>query len=209
MKTATHNQAAAQKGNVRANSLVSAGWLAEHLDDPSVRVVEVDVSPAAYEEWHIDGATLWGIYHDLKDDQYHLVDSVRLEQLLARSGITPESTVVFYGYAPCMGLWLMELYGHLDVRILDCSRETWRARGVSLEQHNSRSRMERLSPSRSGPAAASDPRRSACRHQFHEHYPRRCQVNIRVPRRALLAFGWSGGTRSHRPHSVGDPPADR
>jgi thiosulfate/3-mercaptopyruvate sulfurtransferase len=52
-----------------------------------------------------------------------------MEQLLARSGITPASTVVFYGYAPAMGLWLMALYGHRDVRILDCARDAWRAEG--------------------------------------------------------------------------------
>ena len=39
----------------------------------------------------------------------------------------PDTTVVLYGYAPAMGLWLMKLYGHQDVRILDCSRDTWHA----------------------------------------------------------------------------------
>jgi thiosulfate/3-mercaptopyruvate sulfurtransferase len=52
-----------------------------------------------------------------------------VERLVARSGIGPDSTVVFYGYAPALGLWLMKLYGHTDVRILDCSRDTWRAGG--------------------------------------------------------------------------------
>jgi thiosulfate/3-mercaptopyruvate sulfurtransferase len=48
---------------------------------------------------------------------------------MARSGIDPGCTVVFYGYAPALGLWLMKLYGHRDVRILDCSRDTWRSAG--------------------------------------------------------------------------------
>ena len=48
---------------------------------------------------------------------------------MARSGIGPDSTVVFYGYAPALGLWVMKLYGHRDVRILDCSRDAWRAAG--------------------------------------------------------------------------------
>lgn len=107
--------------------LVDPDWLAEHLSDPKVRVVEVDVSPAAYNDWHIDGAVLWNIYTDLKDPDYRLVSPSELEVLLARSGITPESTVVFYGYGPALGLWLMKLYGHADARILDCSRETWRS----------------------------------------------------------------------------------
>jgi len=109
--------------------LVDPAWLAGHLNDPDVRVIEVDVSPAAYDDWHIDGAVLWNIYSDLKDAGYRTVGTAALERLVERSGIGPHSTVVFYGYAPALGLWLMKLYGHPDVRILDCSRDTWRAGG--------------------------------------------------------------------------------
>jgi thiosulfate/3-mercaptopyruvate sulfurtransferase len=109
--------------------LVDPGWLAGHLNDPHVRVVEVDVSPAAYGNWHIEGAVLWNVYTDLKDASYRTVGTAALERLVARSGIGADSTVVFYGYAPALGLWLMKLYGHSDVRILDCSRDTWRAGG--------------------------------------------------------------------------------
>ncbi len=110
-------------------ALVEPGWLAAHLGDPDLRVVEVDVSPAAYDDWHIDGAVLWNVYQDLKDADYRPVDTGALQRLLARLGIRPQSTVVFYGYAPALGLWLMKLYGHVDVRILDGSREAWRAAG--------------------------------------------------------------------------------
>ena len=109
--------------------LVDPGWLHAHLSDPRVRVVEVDVSPAAYNDWHIDGAVLWNVYADLKDADYRLTGTAALERLAARSGIGPDSTVVFYGYAPALGLWLMKLHRHADVRILDCSRDTWRAAG--------------------------------------------------------------------------------
>jgi thiosulfate/3-mercaptopyruvate sulfurtransferase len=109
--------------------LVDPGWLAKHLNDPDLQVIEVDVSRAAYDSWHIDGAVLWNIYTDLKDASYHTVGADALERLVARSGIGPDSTVVFYGYAPALGVWLMKLYGHRDVRVLDCSRDTWRAGG--------------------------------------------------------------------------------
>jgi thiosulfate/3-mercaptopyruvate sulfurtransferase len=109
--------------------LVSPQWLEAQLGNPCVRVVEVDVSPVTYDDWHIDGAVLWNIYADLKDADYRLVGTAALERLVVRSGIRPDSTVVFYGYAPALGLWLMELYGHRDVRILDCSRDAWRAEG--------------------------------------------------------------------------------
>src|SRR6516164_2854988 len=111
--------------------LVEPAWLADHVDDTNVRVVEVDVSAAAYNDWHIDGAVLWNVYADLKDADYHLADNAALERLVARSGIDLDSIVVFYGYSPALGLWLMKLYGHPDVRILNCSRDTWQAKGYS------------------------------------------------------------------------------
>lgn len=109
--------------------LVDPAWLQAHLSDPRLRVVEVDVSAAAYNTWHIPGATLWNIYTDLKDTEYRPVGTHALEQLVARSGIDPDSTVVFYGYAPALGVWLLENFGHPDARILDCARDTWRAAG--------------------------------------------------------------------------------
>jgi thiosulfate/3-mercaptopyruvate sulfurtransferase len=109
--------------------LVSPNWLTEHISDPQVRVVEVDVSAAEYDDWHIESAVLWNIYTDLKDGEYRPVDTATIEGLLARSGIQPESTVVFYGYAPALGFWLLSSYGHADMRILDCSRAAWRSGG--------------------------------------------------------------------------------
>jgi thiosulfate/3-mercaptopyruvate sulfurtransferase len=129
MKTVTRRAASKPGPGAGDGVLVDPQWLHDHLADPHVRVVEVDVSPAAYDDWHIDGAVLWNIYRDLKDADYRLVGTTALEPLLARSGISSDSTVVFYGYAPALGFWLMKLYGHPDVRILDCSRGTWRAEG--------------------------------------------------------------------------------
>lgn len=129
MKTATAQAASGPSPGAADGVLVDRHWLDAHLSDPRVRVVEVDVSPAAYDDWHIDGAVLWNIYTDLKDAAYRTVGTAALQKLVARSGIGADSTVVFYGYAPAMGLWLMKLYGHADVRILDCSRDTWRYEG--------------------------------------------------------------------------------
>jgi len=129
MKTAADSPAATPGQGDGARVLADRQWLSAHLNDPQVRVVEVDVSPSAYSDWHIDGAVLWNVYADLKDSSYRTVGTDALQRLIARSGIGPDSTVVFYGYAPALGLWLMKLYGHRDVRILDCSRDTWRAEG--------------------------------------------------------------------------------
>jgi thiosulfate/3-mercaptopyruvate sulfurtransferase len=113
----------------RDDVLVETAWLAEHLDDPRVRVIEVDVSPAAFAEGHIDGAVLWNIYADLKDANFDLIDRAAAEQLVRRSGIAADSILVFYGYGPALGFWLMKLYRHHDVRLLDASRETWVTEG--------------------------------------------------------------------------------
>ncbi len=129
MKTASATTASSRGRGTSNGVLVDPEWLQAHLSDPRVRVVEVDVSPASYDDWHIDGAVLWNIYADLKDAGYRLTGTTALERLVACSGIDLDSTVVFYGYAPSLGLWLMKLYGHPDVRILNCSRDTWRAKG--------------------------------------------------------------------------------
>jgi thiosulfate/3-mercaptopyruvate sulfurtransferase len=129
MKTTSAKVASRPSSGPDGGVLVSPQWLEDHLGDPRVRVVEVDVSAAAYNDWHIDGAVLWNVYTDLKDTDYRLLDHDALERLVIRSGIGPDSTVVFYGYAPCLGFWLLTLFRHADVRILDCSRDSWRADG--------------------------------------------------------------------------------
>jgi thiosulfate/3-mercaptopyruvate sulfurtransferase len=128
MRASTGN-ARVHRGYATEQVLVEPEWLEEHLHDPSVCVVQVDVSPVAFDEGHIDGAVLWNIYRDLKDSNYQLVERTRIQDLITRSGITPSSTVVFYGYAPATGFWLMKLFGHADVRILNTSLESWRSEG--------------------------------------------------------------------------------
>jgi len=116
----------------RDDVLVEPEWLREHLSDPGVRLVEVDVSAAAHAAGHIPGAVLWNVYADLKDAGYATVDALAFQELVRRSGITPDSTVVCYGYAPAMGVWLLRLFGHRDARVLNCSRNEWVAAGGSL-----------------------------------------------------------------------------
>ena len=93
MKTASVTTASMPRPGTRNEALVDPEWLQDHLSDPRVRVVEVDVSRAAYDDWHIDGAVLWNIYADLKDADYRLTATAALERLVARSGIDPDTTV--------------------------------------------------------------------------------------------------------------------
>ncbi|MFI5010425.1 MAG: sulfurtransferase [Solirubrobacterales bacterium] len=110
-------------------SAIDGAWLAAHVGDPNVCVVEVDVSRATYDAGHIPGAVLWNAYADLRGSDYLPIGRPEFERLLSRSGIAPETTLVFYGYGAALGFWLMTAHGHRDVRILVGSREQWAQAG--------------------------------------------------------------------------------
>jgi len=124
-------------------SLVNTQWLAGHLDDPSVRLVEVvwgnsdEWGAPAYRAGHIPGAAAWDFGSDLQDPARNdLVGKAGLEALLARSGTTPATTVVLYSglsnLLATFAFWLLKLYGHQDVRLLDGDRSKWLAEGRPL-----------------------------------------------------------------------------
>src|SRR5579864_2195265 len=91
--------------------LVSTDWLANNGWPEQVRVIEVDVIPAAYNTGHLPGALLWNVYKDLLQPNYRIIERDAFADLLARSGVTPETHVVVYGYAAAMALWMMAHYG--------------------------------------------------------------------------------------------------
>jgi len=105
-------------------------WVAEHLSEPDVRIVEVDVSRATYDQGHIPGAVLWNAYTDLHHADYSPVGRGEFADLLSRSGIASSDTVVFYGYGPYLGFWLAKAYGHQRALILDGTRQEWRDAGL-------------------------------------------------------------------------------
>jgi thiosulfate/3-mercaptopyruvate sulfurtransferase len=104
---------------------VDVDWIATHVGDPDVRLVEVDVSPATYDEGHIPGAVVWNAYADLRDQNYRPVGLEKLQRLMSRSGISSNTCVVTYGYAAPLGFWLLKAHGHGDVRMLMGSRDQW------------------------------------------------------------------------------------
>lgn len=108
---------------------VDVDWIAAHVGDPGVRLVEVDVSRAAFDEGHIPGAVVWNAYTDLRDKKYRPVGMAELERLFSRSGIAPDTCVVVYGYSAPLGFWLLKTHGHQDVRILIGPREQWAQAG--------------------------------------------------------------------------------
>ena len=111
--------------STKLHDLVEPEWIASRLRDPSVRVVEVDVSPAAFDAGHIPGAVFWNAYGHLRPDAYRPLAAEAFAQLLSQSGIGPDTTVVFYGYGAYLGFWLMRAHGHSDVHLMDGPRERW------------------------------------------------------------------------------------
>ncbi len=137
--------------NATASALVDANWIAGHRSDDAVRLIEVDVNAAAYGEGHIPGALLWNIYADLRHTDYSLATPEELADLLGRSGIGRETTVVFYGYGAHLGFWLLRCLGHDQVHLMDGPRDQWLQAG-------GRWSLDRLSPTpASYPPASPDP----------------------------------------------------
>ncbi len=114
--------------------LVSTDWLVDHLNEPAVRIVEVDVDTSAYKEAHIPGSLAWSWKTDLSDPiQRDIISGPQLKALLARSGIGPATTIVIYGdnnnWFAAWAFWQLKIYRHQDVRLLDGGRKKWLAEG--------------------------------------------------------------------------------
>src|SRR5437773_10413034 len=78
--------------------LVTTEWAAEHLNDPKVRFVEVDVDTSAYDQGHIAGAVGWNWQTQLQDNvRRDLIEKAALEKLLSDSGISNDTTIILYG----------------------------------------------------------------------------------------------------------------
>jgi thiosulfate/3-mercaptopyruvate sulfurtransferase len=117
--------------------LVTTEWLAEHLDDANVAVVESDEDILLYETAHIPGAVKVDWHTELNDPiTRDYVDGERFAQLMREKGIGRDTTVVFYGdksnWWAAYALWVFSLFGHPDVRLLDGGRAKWEAEGRSM-----------------------------------------------------------------------------
>jgi len=114
----------------RPEAMVTTDWVAQHRNDPKIKLVEVDVDTTSYEKGHIPGAFGWNWQTELQDRvQRNVVDPRTFAELCRRSGINRDDTVILYGdnnnWFAAWALWQFKYYGHADVRLMNGGRKKW------------------------------------------------------------------------------------
>jgi thiosulfate/3-mercaptopyruvate sulfurtransferase len=122
------------RGYAHPEALVTTDWVAQHLDDPKVRIVESDEDVLLYDTGHIPGAVKVDWHADLNDALVRdYLDPEHFAQLLGSKGISPDTTVVFYGdknnWWATYALWVFQLFGHDKVKVMDGGRKKWEDEG--------------------------------------------------------------------------------
>jgi len=124
---------------VHPEVLVSTDWVAEHANDPNVRVVESDEDVLLYEVGHVPGAIKVDWHSELQHQVVRdYIDKEAFATLVGGKGIGNHHTVVFYGdrnnWWACYALWVFKMYGHQDCRIMNGGRQKWIDEGRTLTQ---------------------------------------------------------------------------
>jgi thiosulfate/3-mercaptopyruvate sulfurtransferase len=126
-----------ERGYARPEVLVSTDWLAEHLDDPNIRILESNEDVLLYDLGHIPGALKIDWHEDLNDAlRRDYISKEQFEKLASRLGITPDTTVIFYGdknnWWATYAYWVFQLFGHSNAKVLDGGRQKWIDEGREL-----------------------------------------------------------------------------
>jgi thiosulfate/3-mercaptopyruvate sulfurtransferase len=113
-----------------ADVLVSTQWVADNLNNPRVKLVEVDVDTTAYDEGHVPGAVGFNWTSQLQDQvRRDIISKASLEELLGSAGIGNDDTIVLYGdnnnWFAAYAFWILEMYGHKDLKLMDGGRKKW------------------------------------------------------------------------------------
>jgi thiosulfate/3-mercaptopyruvate sulfurtransferase len=118
------------RGYTHPEALVTTEWVAQHLNDPKVRIVESDEDVLLYDTGHIPGAVKVDWHADLNDPLMRdYLDPESFAKLLGSKGISRDTTVVFYGdknnWWATYALWVFQLFGHDKVKVMDGGRKKW------------------------------------------------------------------------------------
>ena len=127
------------KGYAHGDILVSTEWLADHLKDSGLRIIECDEDVLLYDQGHIPGAIKIDWHTDLNDPlRRDYLDRAHFEALLSGKGISNDDTLIFYGdknnWWATYSLWVFQLFGHTKVKIVDGGRAKWIAEGRDQER---------------------------------------------------------------------------
>src|SRR6185503_11706568 len=119
-------------------ALVSTDWVQQHLNDPKVKLVEVDVDTTSYDKGHIKGAIGWNWQTELQDKVVrNVVDPRTFAELCRRSGINKDDTVVLYGdnnnWFAAWAFWQFKYHGHNDAKLMNGGRVKWEKEGRSWD----------------------------------------------------------------------------
>jgi thiosulfate/3-mercaptopyruvate sulfurtransferase len=118
------------RGYAHPEALVSTQWVADHLNDPGIRIAESDEDVLLYDVGHIPGAVKIDWHTDLQHPLHRdYLDEEAFAKLMREKGITPDTTVIFYGdknnWWATYALWVFRLFGHDRVKIMDGGRKKW------------------------------------------------------------------------------------
>ena len=127
------------KGYVHPDKLVSTQWVADHLNDPRVRIVESNEDILLYSRGHVPGAVQIDWIGDLNDPiTRDYLNREQFERLMSRNGISNDTLVVFYGdksnWWACYALWIFELFSHTKTAVMDGGRLKWEKEGRPLSK---------------------------------------------------------------------------
>ncbi|MEO7191806.1 MAG: sulfurtransferase [Vicinamibacterales bacterium] len=122
------------RGYAQPDVLVSTEWVADHLNDPNIRIVESNEDTLLYPSGHIPNAVHVDWTADLNDPvRRDYITREGFERLMSRIGATRDTTVVFYGdknnWWACYAFWVFQLFGHTNARIMDGGRLKWEKEG--------------------------------------------------------------------------------
>jgi thiosulfate/3-mercaptopyruvate sulfurtransferase len=118
------------RGYAHPEVLVSSDWVAEHLEDPRIRITESNEDSLLYASGHVPGAVEMDWVRDLNDPvRRDYLARGRFERLMRRIGATPDTTIVLYGdknnWWAAYAFWVLQLFGHSKAKIMDGGRLKW------------------------------------------------------------------------------------
>jgi len=163
--------------------LVDTAWVAEHLKDPKLRIIEVDVDTTSYEQGHVPGAIGFNWKTDIQDPlRRDFANKAAFESLLSRVGIGNDHTVILYGdnnnWFATWAFWVFQYYGHKAAKVMNGGRKKWIDEGRPVSRDASAHPATRYS--------AKDPDSSirAFKDQVQDGLgqPKRGMVDVRAPK---------------------------